>query len=364
MNQIKSGYKWLQKHEFLLALLIAVCFITITLALGYYSNKVIPGNVDPNARYLAEPSTHLDFMSEWDGPHYIEIAQHGYLPHSGLTAFFPLYPLLVHLFIYIFRSPLISALIVSWTALTGAIYFYLKILKQLLGLNISTRIRGLLLFLFFPTGVFLAATYTESLFAFLSLGAIYFAINRSYIWAGIFTGLDTACHPNGVFIIPLVALLLFESKISIKKIITAMALGCTGIVGYITYLWSTEGKPFDFITAQRNNHWLSAGFVSTILNSLTPISLILYILVIISVFYWWKRKFSLAAYSLFFALLPILGGNFAGYSRYALMAFPLQFMLIDKLRKNQLAYPILLLLFSLGWTYFVIHYAAGYTGGS
>jgi len=363
MDRFLSRFRKLEDKEWALALIIAICFISLTLFLGYYSNLVIPGNPDNNARYLLQPSTHLDFMSEWDGPHYISIAQKGY-SNDTLTAFFPLYPLLIRLFIYILHSPLISALIVSWLCLIGALFFYIKILKTMSFGKLQDIVLGILLFLFFPTGVFLAATYTESLFAFAALGALYFSLKGKYLWAGIFAGLATATHPNGVFIIPLIMVVLWESKKKIWQILISAVIGSLGILGYISYLWVSKGKPLAFVSAQKGSHWLSRHYISTIINSITAIDILIFILVLASVIYWWSRKKSFAIYSLLYLLLPILGGNFSGYPRYALMAFPVQLMLFKKFRNSKLGYPLVLLISSIFWAYFVIHYAAGYTGGS
>jgi len=363
MQKFLSNIRKLGEKDWSLAFIIAICFILLTLFLGYYSNLVIPGNPDNSARYLLEPATHLDFMAEWDGPHYISIAQKAYT-NNALTAFFPLYPLLIHLLLYVLSSPLISALIVSWLSLVGALFFYIKILKTLSFTKLTDIVMGVLLFLFFPTGVFLAATYTESLFALAALGAIYFALKNKYLWAGFFTALATATHPNGVFIIPLVMIILWETKQKIWHIIASAIIGSLGIIGYISYLWLTKAKPLDFVSAQKGSHWLSSHYLSTIINSITPIDLVVFALVIASIIYWWKRKKSFAIYSLLYALLPILGGNFSGYSRYVLMVFPVQFMLFKKFRTSRLGYPIILLISGVFWAYFVIHYAAGYTGGS
>lgn len=350
------------KNDWLLALSLVICFILAALFIGYYSNLVIPGNSDPLARYSLEPATHLDFMSEWDGPHYLTIAQHGYRGDS-LTAFFPLYPLLIRIMMFVVRSPLISALLVSWAALVGAVYFYIRILRELISKNINDIILGLFLFLFFPTGIFLAATYTASLFAFLGLGALFYGLKGKLWPATIFTALATATHPEGIFLIPLVVLLLWEARLNIKKLLLSAILGLSGIVGYISYLWVTRGKPLDFVSAQRHSHWLSAHYFATISSSITAIDIVLFALVGVSVVYWWNKRKSLSVYSLLYFVLPLIGGNFAGYSRYTLMAFPLQFMLLDKYRRSKIAYPVIIVISTILWTYFVIHYAAGYTGG-
>ena len=364
MEKILNLKRTIMKRDWLLAVVVAIGFILLTIGIGYYSNLVIPGNVGLNARYLQEPATHLDFMSEWDGPHYLAIATNGYTNQALLTAFFPLYPLLIHLVIFVLYSPLISALVISWLSLIGAVYFYIKIIKQLISRDRLDIVMGVLLFLFFPTGVFLVATYTESLFALASLGALYFALKGRYLSAGAMTALATATHPNGVFVIALVALLLWEAKQKLWHIVAASALGTLGIISYATYLWLTKGRPLAFIHAQKSNHWLNGHYLTTLMNSVTVIDLIIYLLAIAATFYWWKRRKSFAIYSFIYVLLPLIGGNFAGFSRYTLMAFPIQLMLLDKFRQSRLAYPLIMIASTVLWSYFVIHYAAGYTGGS
>lgn len=346
----------------LLAIIIAACFILITLFLGYYSNRTIPLNPDLKARYTNEQTMPLRYMSNWDGPHYLHIAKHGYTDNA-LTAFFPLYPLLIRLVMYVASSALLSALAISWGCLAGAIYFYMKILSELSDKGLSERVRGVLLFILFPTGVFLAATYTESLTALLFLGAFYFALKNRILVTALLSALATASHPDGIFVLPLIAVALWENKRRIIDIIMVMIAGCSGIVAYMIYLWATKGQLLDFVHAQKKSNWLSGNYLQTFANSLTYLDVVLFVLAIMAVIYWWNKRKSLAIFSLLFVLLPLIGGNFAGYSRYSLLNFPLQMMLFMKFKRSVIAYPILIALTAISWSFFVIHYAAGYTGG-
>ncbi len=362
-NKINTIVNWISKRQVLVAAFLAAGFIILTLGLGHISNQTIPGNV-ASARYNAEPGTHLDFMAEWDGIHYLHIAKHGYTDNS-LVAFFPLYPLAIRLVMFLVSSPLISGLVVSWLALFGSLIFYLKILKEYFDNDKVTSVMGALLFLFFPTGVFLAATYSEGLFTLLALGALYFALKNRYILAGILTGLATATRPDGVFIILLVAAVLYEAKAKLWQILVAAGSGMVGLIGYVTYLGIKLHKPFAFISAQKHHlKWAVGSFIQPMINSLSPIALVLFILAIISTVYWYSRRKSFALYSLLFVLLPIVTTNFAGYPRYMLINFPLQIMLLNKFKRSTLAYSLVLVLSAILWGYFTMHYVAGYTGGS
>jgi hypothetical protein len=61
--------------------------------------------------------------------------------------------------------------------------------------------------------------------------------------------------------------------------------------------------------------------------------------------------------------IPLLGGQFGGFNRYVLMAFPVQFMLYDHFRSSKNMYPVILAATSVLWCYFLLQYAGGYIGG-
>lgn len=362
MTLITTIKNKLTQNYALLAIVIAACFIPITLFLGYYSNRTIPLNHDLKARYTSEQMMPLRYMSNWDGPHYLHIAQYGYTD-TALTAFFPLYPLLIKLVMFIVSSPLYSALAISWACLAGAIYFYMKILAELVDRGVSDRIMGVLLFILFPTGVFLVATYTESLTALLFLGAFYFALKNRVIASAALGALATASHPDGIFVLPLIAVALWENKRRIIDIALATVAASSGIISYMVFLLVTKGQLLDFVHAQRKSNWLSGNYLHTFAYSLTYLDVIVFILAILAVIYWWNKRKSLSIFSLLFVLLPLIGGNFAGYSRYSLLNFPLQMMLFMYARRSQLAYLLVMILTAISWSFFAIHYAAGYTGG-
>ena len=197
---LKALTKAVSSHELFIAALLALMIIIIGVGLGWENNKIVPVNPTKSAHYNLEPNNHLSFMSDWDGPIYLDLAQHGYTNKIEAN-FFPLYPLAVRLVHSVIKSLLDSGLIVSWLCFTGATYFYLKIIKQLYNLKDNLEaVRGTLFFILFPTSVFLITTYTEALFAFLALGAIYYALRKKYIPAALFAMLSTATHIDGIFV--------------------------------------------------------------------------------------------------------------------------------------------------------------------
>lgn len=250
----------------------------------------------------------------------------------------------------------------SWAFFVGAIYFYLKILKRLYGIQDNLEaLRGTLFFVLFPTAVFLIAVYTESLFAFLALGALYYALQKKWLPAALFTLFVTAAHANGIFVLVLVALVLLEQRERLSRIVAGMIIGVLGLLSYMTYLQLHFHNALAFVDSQKTNGWLHYG-LDHLLASVASRSGVFLVLVIVSVIYWWKRRKSFAIYSLLYACIVLLGG-LGAYGRYALMAFPVQFMLYEYFRDKKLAFPVVLSLMSIFWAYFMLQYAGGYAGG-
>ena len=302
-------------------------------------------------------------MSDWDGPIYLNLAAHGY--QSNIQAnFFPLYPLVVR-FVHTFVSSLLdSALLVSWVCFAGATYFYLKIIKHMYKIKDNLEaVRGALFFILFPTSVFFIATYTESLFALLALGALYYATRKKYIPAALLAMLCTATHADGVFVVIVIACLLLEEHVKPLKVAATAVVGFLGIAAYMLWQQIKFHNPLEFVAAQKHHSWLnvSPSHLSSIFVSFDGLFIIL---LLISIGYWWRKRKSFALYSLLYACIIFISGkDLSGIGRYSLVAFPLQFMLYDYFRDKKVGYPVVAVLSAILWTFFMLRYAGGYTGG-
>lgn len=359
----RALFKGVLSNEFLLAFLLSLMIIVVGVGLGWENNKIVPVNPSKLAHYSLEPHNSLSFMSDWDGPNYLAIAQHGYTRNIQAN-FFPLYPLMVRLVHSVISSLVDSGLIVSWLCLVGAVYFYLKIMKVLYHLNDNLEaVRGTLFFILFPTSVFLIATYTESLFAFLALGAIYYALRGRYIAAALFAMLSTATHITGVFVVVFMGLLLLEKRVKLWQVAASVVTGSLGLVSYMIYQKTRFNNPLEFLKAQKAHNWLnlSPSHLATVFVSFNGLFILL---LLITVAYWWQRRRSFSLYALFYAcIIFIAGKDLGGLGRYALMAFPLEFMLYDYFRDKKLGYPLVIALCAILWTFFTLRYTGGYTGG-
>lgn len=105
-----------------------------------------------------------DMWARWDGSYYIDISLNGYKEFNH-TAFFPLYPFLIHLFgTLVPLNPVAIGMIISHLALWGGLCFIFKLTQEIFTKKIAYL--TVFLLLFFPFSLFFGLVYTESLFLF------------------------------------------------------------------------------------------------------------------------------------------------------------------------------------------------------
>lgn len=349
-------------NDFYLAIIAVILMITLTILIGTINNRVVPLYPKLHFHYTAEPSNPLKILSNWDGPDYLNIAKFNYRVLFD-TSFFPFYPALIYFLSFIFRSPLITALLISWLSLVGALFFYIKILRELGWINKTTdAIKAMVIFLLFPSAIFLLATYTESLFSFMSLGAIYFALLKKWKLSALLLVLIGATHVTGLLVIGLVFLLLLEEGVGFLRAASAAVSGLIGIFIFAAFLKSKFNDPLEFIKSQTQIHgWVHHGF--TYLWSTTGAFNLLSIgLVVAAAIYFWHIKKSFSIYTLSFLIIPLIGGQYGGFNRYILTAYPIEFMLYALLKRRKEAMPYVLALSAILWTLVALEYLGGYVG--
>jgi hypothetical protein len=111
----------------------------------------------------------LSIWQRWDALWYQHIAEDWYRPGDGTVHFLPLYPLLVRATSVIVRPTVLVQLVVSSAAFVVAAWLLVEVARLDVGCEAAQL--ALLLAVAFPTGFFLFAPYTESLYLALSLGA-------------------------------------------------------------------------------------------------------------------------------------------------------------------------------------------------
>jgi hypothetical protein len=204
----------------------------------YWRNLLIHGG---------EPwSAFLSTWQRWDALWYQQIAEHGYQAGNGTVAFNPLYPLLSRIVSLPLGGQVVLAeLVVSSAAFLVSMGLLYRIARLDSG-PIASRLAVLLTALF-PTGFFLLAPYTDSLYLALTLAAFWLA-RRGRPWAAGLAGFAAALT-RGVFGVFLVLPLAFEYMRQRRQQgkgpgleLLAAALPALGFIGVNAYYHLVVGE--------------------------------------------------------------------------------------------------------------------------
>lgn len=299
-------------------------------------------------------------FGNFDGVHYLRIAQNGYDAQFS-QAFFPLLPLAIRYLNILPPDPTIyrntqvdpsffitGIILVNIFFLFALIMFY-KLIR--VDFNDKIAIGSIILLLFFPTSFYFGAIYTESLFLFLSLTALYFIRKENFIAAGVFSSLASATRILGLFLIPvfLIEVYLKIKKKEIKlgsekftKAIIGILLAPFGILLYMLYLRLNFQNALYFLTSQpafgaeRSSGELILlpqviyRFIKIFLtvpiqtqqffNAFLEFSFTILSLTILVLFFK-KMRISYFLFTLGCLVLPTLTGTFSSMPRYSLMSF-------------------------------------------
>lgn len=323
-------------------------------------------------------------FGNFDGVHYLRIAQNGYNAEYS-QAFFPLYPLLIRFFtdlnpfmykdpildtrIYVDPSYFFAGLILSNIFFLLALILFYKLIR--IDFNHKVAFGSLFLLVAFPTSFYFGSIYTESLFLFLVLGAIYFARKGDFLVGGVFGAFASATRIFGLLLVPVLlieAYLKFkERKIAergeLAKTIVGILLTPFGTLLYMLFLRLNFDKPLYFLTSQPLfGAERTAGnliflpqviyryfkiFITVPLNSQLFLNAFLEFsfttatLICLVVFYK-KMRFSYFVFTLGCLILPTLTGTLSSMPRYSLMGFLLLPFIVQTIKKY---YSLLLTLF-------------------
>ncbi len=187
-------------------------------------------------------------LANWDGGHFLGIAQYGYT-EKFQYAFFPLYPILIKIVTSLTNNFLFSAILVS----AGSFFLGLHFLYRLILLMFDKKIaeRAVVVLVFFPTSFYFLTAYSEGLFFLLTVLTFSFLIARKYFWASIFAGLAATTRLVGVALIFTLIFDVWITGISRKNWI--VFLSPLGLLIYCLFLKNQVGDPFYFFTAEL--HW-------------------------------------------------------------------------------------------------------------
>jgi len=280
----------------------------------------------------------LAMWVRWDGPIYITLAQSGYFVREAVpvTAFFPLYPLLMQVLTFFSANRELLALagvVISNVALLAAMAYVVALGR--LDFDRSTGERAALYYLVAPTTLFLSAVYSESLFLALSVASFYHARRGQLALAGGLGFLAALTRPYGVLLAVPIAIEAWRRK----RLPTWALVPGLAIPLFFGWLWLTIGDPLAFFRGQDYfGRQISApgwGFVAYLEHqwsvfgpSYGVLDLVASVVLIgLSVVAIRRLPLSYGALAGFMTLLLLMSNHLASMPRYALTVFPVFFVL-------------------------------------
>ncbi len=352
------------------------CLIFVPLIV---SASIISYNDDYPIAYIfkyinSDLSFNSIFLNPWanfDGIHYLNIAQFGY---TNQARFFPLFPLLL--------KPFASSEVVSLIFVSAIFVLCLYFLKKLIALDFSEEIarRSLIYLLLFPTSFFFVSIYSEGLFLLLAILSFYFARKKKWFFSVICAMLLMTTRFVGVAILPaLLYEFLTSNKVSLQKL-ALFLVAPLGLFAYSLFNFYKWNNFLYFIQAQGelgNNRSVNSIvlFPQTIFRyfkilSTVPINSYDWMIALLELgsfifagsllYFAWKKKIR-TSYLIFagvnFAIITATG-TFSGLPRYILTLFPIFMVLAlvtNKILKvtyvliSPILLFLLLMLFSRGY---------------
>lgn len=326
-------------------------------AAAFIGDIMLP--TDPGHWVPGAGNPFLDLLARWDSQWYQWIVQEGYWLRPGQrsnVAFFPLYPMAIDLVApFVGNNTVLAGVIVSNAAFLALLIVLYQLTKLESGSDQTAR-RTVFYLAIFPTSFFFSMMYTESLFLFFIVAAIYFARKQLWVWAALMGLLAGTARVVGVLTWGLVMwewlrvhgwnIEAIHRQQSWRNLwdglkrdwtdILVIALIPLGILSYIVFLQQNFKDPVAFSTVQSawgrenigpwavivrdirvlSSEGMGLGNLSRILN-LTTMAVILGMSVTI-----WRRLG--AGYALFTLLALLIPATSASQSlmRYAVVCFP------------------------------------------
>lgn len=347
-KEISSSTRFFQSNGSILfySLLIYICYKIFLSIVEYFSN-LIPHS----GTTLLGPVPWANF----DGAHYLSIAQIGYVQFQ--QAFFPFYPYLIYLVDKTIHLGLLnSGFLISNIAFIIAIFFLVK-LSRLDFQKSSTICWIVLFFLSFPTTFFTLTIYTESLFLALVFSSFLFARNGKFLIASILGGFASATRLVGLFLLPAIVYEIYinyrnnrEKKTLFKAFFYCLIFIPSGLITYMIYQYIMYSDPLFFIHSQPAFGAGRSGGEIILLPQVVWRYLAIFMTVPLTNYDYWKAFFEFAVFflvlimiylayrskirisyvifSFFSLLLPTFSGTLSSIPRYALVCFAIFFYLV------------------------------------
>lgn len=226
----------------------AICIVSVwwVAVTAFASYQVAHFGVVPTFPYynllLTQTDAKQAVWGHFDGTHYLKLAMEGYVD-TGTQAFFPVYPLLIHLLHSVGITYFTAARLISFVSLVGSLILLPYLFEK------RSKMIALVL-LTFPTSFFFAGIYTESLFLFLTLSFFLSLKRQQFMSAAVLAGIATGTRLVGGCLVISLCIELYQHRKSWSEILLLTGIALSGLGGYMLYLGLRFGDPFMFIHVQ------------------------------------------------------------------------------------------------------------------
>lgn len=369
-----------KKDELITLALLIFNWKTILFLVSYIASLVLEYKPSfPYPKNLTLFGTHrwLYSWANFDGVHYLTIAENGYVGTALIQAFFPVYPFLIKIIDSLHNLLITGFLLSNFFSIVFIVLFY-YFLKEFFTHQKSLLI--ITIFMFFPTSFFLGAFYTESLFLSLVIGAFLAAHKKKWWLAGILAAIASATRIVGIILVPTLLIEFFyPHSLSLAKLksinfkekiwsghqlinLSWILVGSLGLFSYMFYLDKTFDDPIYFFHVQSEFGgirqeslvlypqvvWRSLKVLWTArpfdFRYFTYIQEFLAGTMGLGLILWGftkKIKLSYLIFALGVFFLPPLTGTFSSMPRYILVCFPIFIVLADFLKNKKVLYAYL-----------------------
>lgn len=291
-----------------------------------------------------------------DSGWYLTIARNGYerrefdATGEHNWAFFPLFPLL-----WSMAAKLTGGFLLTGIALANALFLlalvFLHKTSLAFGGDAAAADRAVFYVAAFPLSYFFSMPFTESLFLLLTVGAFYAAKRGSWWAAGAVGALATATRLTGILLLPALMLLYWQEHRGQRPRTDALGLLLipVGLLCFMLFLFSITGNALAFkdVLAAWGRHpvfpllplikylarplEISVGWDFRFLN-FAAAALALTCGVMLAR----RRKWALAFFTLASMIMPLSTSSLQSQARYAMVIFPLYFVLAQAGRAPQI----------------------------
>lgn len=315
-------------------------------------------------QYHSHQALPLETWARWDSEWYLLIADHGYASYEYFkdagggkyleqdsAKFFPGYPIAIRVLTFITGNSVLSGFLISNISALLFLYFFLRLASRFM--STENAVNAAILYIVFPTSLFLSAVYAESMFLAAIVAAFLFIEERKLWFAVMACAVAVLTRPQGALALPALVWLAWEKFETRRGIATAVIIGgvCIPLIGYLMYIDHTFGS-MSWIS-QSQNYWRGEmkyplyAFVRFFQNQIaihgqhnSIIDFTFAVLQIIVLIFSFRRiPFPYTLYSLIALLFPLSSSLFS-FSRLCLANFPFFLVLTPLLGRWQLPVQI------------------------